>query len=164
MREMEARGWSNDLHTWVYGAYFEHCTCAVCFSEDDKPEYHEGKIVYETMTDWSFPHRTMVADVVRESVGEFTGYIKDQKRVYEGDIIKYHFGEMYGVIRFGKYQSCFDPQKTEHCGFYVDWGENKNLRKDLGYWLSMLEEIEILGNEYENPELIQGGANHEETE
>lgn len=154
MREIKCRGWSNDLNRWVYGAYYNHCNCAVCFSNDDKPEYHEAKIVFEEMMDWSFPYRTMVADVVEESVGEFTGYRKNGCDVYEGDIIKELFGDRVGIIKFGSYQNCCDSKIIEHRGFYVDWiDENCHNRKDLGYWINMVD-AEILGNVFENPELI----------
>ena len=73
---------------------------------------------------------------------------------WENDIVKYHFGEEYAPIKYGVYQSCFDSTKTGHCGFYVDWPENANKRKDLGYWINMVD-AEIAGNAFDNPELLE---------
>ena len=154
INERKYRGWSKDINGWVYGAYYNHCSCAVCFSEDDKPEYHEPKIVFEQIMDWSFPYRTMVADVVEESVGEFTGYSKNGREIFEGDIIKELFGNQVGIIKFGSYQNCFDSRTSEHRGFYVEWPGNSYIRKDLGYWINMVD-AKILGNIYENPELVK---------
>ena len=73
------------------------------------------------------------------------------KNAFEFDLIKHHFGNEVGVIRYGPYRNPFNDDKfAEHIGFYVDWiaGEDKKvLRKDLGYWLAVTE---IAGNIFEN--------------
>lgn len=79
---------------------------------------------------------------------------KNGKLIWENDIVKYHFGNVYAQIRYGAYQNCFDSQKTEHIGFYVDWSENKNYRKDLGYWINMVN-AEVIGNIFDNKELLE---------
>ena len=93
-------------------------------------------------------------EVDPETVCQYTGMTdKNGRKIFEGDIVKYHFGEDVAPVRFGAYQSCFDSQQAEHCGFYVDWKENRNLRKDLGYWVHMVD-AEIVGNIHDNLELI----------
>lgn len=79
---------------------------------------------------------------------------KNGKLIWENDVIKYHFGNAYAQIRYGAYQSCFDSQKTEHIGFYVDWSESRNYRKDLGYWINMVN-AEVIGNIFDNKELLE---------
>lgn len=94
-------------------------------------------------------------EIVPETLCQFTGLCdKNGKRIWENDIIKYHFGEIYAPIKYGYYQNCFDSQKTEHLGFYVDWTGDKCLRKDLGYWIDMVYAIPV-GNIFDNPELLQ---------
>lgn len=150
MRQIKCRGWSPDLKRWVYGAYYEHCNCAVCFSDDDRPEYHESKIVFEQIMDWSFPYKTMVADVIKESVGEFACRSEDGTELYEGDIISYILdGEEIsrGVIKFGTYNKL-------NIGFCVEWFSGFDyMRQDLGYWRN--KDIRVIGNTYETPELLQ---------
>lgn len=157
MKGFKCRGWSPDLKTWVYGAYYEHCTCAVCFSNEDKPEYHQTKIVFEQIQDWSFPYRTLVADVIPESVGAFAGCRLDGIEVYEGDVIVYDVGlQYYGLVKYGRYSDT-------HMGFYIDWHEKSLLKNDILYWMEypramdenghVYEEVKIVGNIYENPEL-----------
>ena len=144
------RGWSPDLKRWVYGAYYEHCNCAVCFSEDDRPEYHEAKIIFETVMDWGFPYRTMVADVIKESVGECVGRISGGKEIYEGDIIqRKDISIDAGVVRFGDY---LNKDCDKRSGFYIDWFAGNGIEQDLANWV---EDIQIIGNIYENPELIE---------
>ena len=45
-------------------------------------------------------------------------------------------------------------RKTEHVGFYVDWTGDKCLRKDLGYWINMVDAMPV-GNVFDQPELLQ---------
>lgn len=86
---------------------------------------------------------------------QFTGFCdKNGNKIWENDIIKYHFGEIYAPIKYGCYQNCFDSQKTEHIGFYVDWTSDKCLRKDLGYWINMVDAMPV-GNVFDQPELLQ---------
>ena len=94
-------------------------------------------------------------EVDSTTICQCTG-LKDRngKLVWENDIIKYHFGELYAQIRYGAYQSCFDSKKAEHIGFYVDWSESSNYRKDLGYWINMVN-AEAVGNIFDNPELLE---------
>lgn len=97
--------------------------------------------------------------VASETICQFTElYDKNGKRIWENDIIKYHFGEICAPIKYGCYQNCFDSQKTEHVGFYVDWSDDKCLRKDLGFWINMVGTMQV-GNIFDNPELLQEESN-----
>lgn len=82
-----------------------------------------------------------------ESVCRHTGYCKNGVDIWEKDQIKYHFGDNIGIIRFGTYSNVFDSQKTENDGFYVDWGSNDMLRKDLGYWINALHDEDNVINQ-----------------
>ena len=98
-------------------------------------------------------------EVDPETICQFTGRCdKNGKKFWENDIIKYHFGEIYAPIKYGYYQNCFDSQKTEHVGFYVDWTGDKCLRKDLGYWIDMVYAMPV-GNIFDNKELLQEKSN-----
>ena len=95
--------------------------------------------------------------VIPETVGQFAGLTdKNGKKAFEHDVIQHHFGDEIGVIRYGEYRNPFgDDNFGGHVGFYVDWASGKNpelLRKDLGYWMNI---VEILGNIHDNPELLE---------
>lgn len=79
---------------------------------------------------------------------------KNGKLIWENDIVAYHFGKTCAPICFGSYQSCFDNTKTEHVGFYVNWNDKCNYRKDLGYWINMIE-ADVVGNIFDNTELLE---------
>lgn len=120
-------------------------------------EWHIGNIVKE-------PDGLYIRDI-KENV---MAYIDDESTIcqctglkdkngnliWENDVIKHHFGDIYAQIRYGAYQSCFDSQKTEHIGFYVDWSGGRHYRKDLGYWINMVN-AEVVGNIFDNPELLE---------
>lgn len=101
--------------------------------------------------------RFVAFEVDPSTICQCTG-LKDKngKLIWENDIVKDLFSDTYAPIRYGSYQNCFDSTKTEHIGFYVDWSGkyNKNYRKDLGYWIHMVD-AEIIGNAIDNPELLE---------
>lgn len=82
---------------------------------------------------------------------------KNGKMIWENDIVKDLFSDACTPIRYGSYQNCFDSTNVEHIGFYVDWSGKytKNYRKDLGYWIHMVD-TEVIGNIIDSPELMGG--------
>lgn len=81
---------------------------------------------------------------------------KNCKLIWENDIVKDLFSDACAQIKYGSYQSCFDSTKTEHVGFYVDWSGKctKRYRKDLGYWINMVN-AEVIGNIFDNAGLLE---------
>ena len=134
-----------DNGEWVQGALFNgesHCIIGQEIKFSPYTE-HECKIVgYE---------------VDRDTICQCTG-LKDKngKLIWENDIVKDLFSDACAQIKYGSYQSCFDSTKTEHVGFYVDWSGKytKRYRKDLGYWINMVN-AEVIGNIFDNPELSE---------
>ena len=139
------RGKRIDNGEWVQGALFNgesHCIIGQEIKFSPYTE-HECKIVgYE---------------VDRNTLCQCTG-LKDKngKLIWENDIVKDLFSDACAQIKYGSYQSCFDSTKTEHVGFYVDWSGKytKRYRKDLGYWIHMVD-AEAIGNIFDNPELLK---------
>ena len=96
-------------------------------------------------------------EVDEHTICQCTG-LKDKNGnlIWENDIVKDLFSDVYAHIKYGSYQSCFDSTKVEHIGFYVNWFGRyaKSRRKDLGYWINMVD-TEIVGNTFDNPELLE---------
>ena len=137
-REILFRGKRTDNGEWVQGAILFHdADAATVFNQHPADGSLQG------------------FEVDPSTVCQWTG-LKDKNGnlIWENDVIKHHFRDLYAQIRYGAYQSCFDSQKTEHIGFYVDWSESRNYRKDLGYWINMVN-AEVVGNIFDNPELLE---------
>ena len=133
------RGKRIDNNEWIYGL----------------PSYDEdGEI--EEIEVWSEDDINFYS-VDPSTVCQCTGLEdKNGRLIFENDIVKDLFSDIAAPIRYGSYQSCFDSTKVEHVGFYVDWSGkyNKNYRKDLGYWIHMVD-AEIIGNAIDNLNLLE---------
>lgn len=148
MREILFKAKRIDNGEWVEGSLIDlDIDSGYCYIV---PPYKKASIL---------PINFLITDRMKlvdpETLCQFTGLCdKNGKKIWENDIIKYHFREIYAPIKYGCYQNCFDSQKTEYIGFYVDWTGDKCLRKDLGYWIDMVYAMPV-GNIFDNKELLQ---------
>ena len=147
----------------------------------EKDEWVEGHLEITTIEELNGAHKEyQITDIIigatpldymagleelvrSETVGMFTGQIdkKHDRKIFEHDLVKYHFGDDIGVVRFGEYRTFIDDEFAKHIGFFVDWvkGRHKgSLRKDLGYWVNLQnnhQEYEVfIGNTFDNPEFL----------
>ena len=135
---------------WVQGSYWELRETTYCFQSDyDRhPDNTKHYIVFDRMTDWGLPNRHLQADVIPETVGQFTG-LTDQngKKIFEGDILRFSYtGRNHGVE--GTEAVVFKNGK-----FGVEWGWHRELVALDGFANTT---IEVIGNIHDNPELLEG--------
>ena len=150
-REIKFRGKGieeYDKDKWYYGSYFIY-NAINYFCLDDGSRTKEinekiknnikHKIIFEMQGDLNMENHIKLADVNPETVGQYTGLDdKNGKEIYEGDIVKYE--NMIGKIMFF------------HGGFILsDFEETEEW--ELGV---INEETEVIGNIYDNPELLGG--------
>lgn len=147
MREILFKAKRKDDAKWVEGYFAIICEKTVIIEKESEKYY--------SIDDEKNSRGNRIIEIDPETLCQFTGLCdRYRNKIWENDIIKYHFGEIYAPIKYGYYQNCFDSQKTEHLGFYVDWTGDKCLRKDLGYWIDMVYAMPV-GNIFDNPELLQ---------
>ncbi|MFW2597765.1 YopX family protein [Aliarcobacter butzleri] len=84
--------------------------------------------------------------VKKETVSQWTGLLdKNDVEIYEGDIVKFIPSGEYGkVTTFGKSQN-----------LGIEWENSKTAFFTPMFYLGCESELEIIGNIYENPELLE---------
>lgn len=97
-------------------------------------------------------------EVIAETVGQFTGLTdKNGTKIFEGDIVctRYSDGEICcsGDVQFcyGVYGAEWIEQKKNK-GMVGGWGQLHNLRR---FDDDIINNIEVIGNIYDNPELLE---------
>lgn len=79
-----------------------------------------------------------------ETLCQYTGLCdKNGKKIWENDIIQY--GTVAAVVKFGEYGN-------GNLGFYVDFPEETNYRKDFSYWA---KKVVVIGNTVDDRSLLQ---------
>lgn len=106
------------------------------------------------------PERTCL-DVEYKTVGQFTGHKdKNGTDIYEHDIIKTPMGDI-GIIKFGTHENIVHTREATRQGYNVDcfectgWLFEKIKTKGLFFMDSSIIAGEVIGNIYDNPELIK---------
>jgi hypothetical protein len=137
MREIIFRAKRKDNGEWVYGYYARFETIREVFYviyTDCADDYSGGLLAH-------------CYDVKPETVGQYTGLTdKNGTKIFEGDIVKTKYGRLCEVVWFSsnRYQSWgLKPLETKHRypDAYDMWASNN---------------LEVIGNIYDNPELLEG--------
>ena len=140
MREILFRGKCKDTGKWYEGDYIHLHKTTYCFKEDydRNPDNDMHHIVFEKMMDWGLPNQHLQADVLPESVGQYTGLTdKNGKKIFEGDIVECNGGFYQIVFEDG----CFGAYQNEQYFFTL---------------FSLYVAVEVIGNIHDNPELLKG--------
>ena len=171
MREILFKGKDKDDGNWYEGYYLQlHDTTYCCLPSDSveeanrlNKENEHHYIVFEQMTDWGLPNKHLRAEVLPETVCQYTGLTDENGRnIFEGDIVKatllpykkdrYSIG--YIVFERGTFKvyitkSVHERVYTEYAGEDVKTYSIENNFLNRGYVL------EVIGNIFDNPELLE---------
>lgn len=154
MREIKFRGKSTTSGKWVHGML---TTLKDLGAEKQdmiiiKKEgvFNEGSASPFFM-EWDYIHK--------DTVGQFTGLKdKSRKEIYEGDIISMN-GKYPKLIRYiDKWASyCLANLTDLDCDLKTSYWQQVS----PCWWTDYKREIKVIGNVYDNPELLKGGSNEE---
>lgn len=148
MRDIKFRVWDKDRKRMHIVGEFHHDFLSI---DEDNNIYYLNLQCMEAS-----PHKGIDPEHCAYRLMRYTG-LKDKngKEIYEGDIVKYKvkgsdktyttvmkFNEEHGAFLFGIYEGVKMP-----CGKKTRM--NKYTRKSVG-------SVEVIGNIYENPELLEG--------
>lgn len=135
-REIKFRGKRLDNGEWLYGSLLQG----------------EAQSVIATIKDNSINVHDCF-EVVPETVGQFTGLLdRNGKEIYEGDIITVK-GGYPRVVLWDKMMWALMP--TEYYHDEVFWVMNLQ-HPGVDWWEEFADEFEIIGNIYDNPDLLNG--------
>lgn len=174
LNKYDFRGKRRSDGRWIGGGY---CCCSdTCYivtgarylphsyENYERFEYYAEHPVYEPIFDEVYPI----------TIGQYTGvHDKHGIKIYEGDIVQYSTYDDFdcqSVVKFGEYKQDDSAGEygTRKClGFYVevnnftcpDWCENEpecfdDWKKQQNI-LEVANECEVIGNIYDNPELLK---------
>ena len=140
MREILFRGKRTDNGKWEYGSLLSPDE----FNENPYIVYIDYLNEYGDIGEISAP-------VLPETVGQYTGLTdKNGKRIFEGDICKFkRFNDVHiGKVVFNVTTASFIMWYQPIVGAYGEKATQKML-------LSVCDNIEVVGNIHDNPELME---------
>lgn len=144
MRKILFRG-KTENGIWVKGGFHKHETRQPHCCEELKPEEIKYLIIIDSLADWNMPKNIQCVEVIPETVGMFTGLTdKSGTKIFEGDIVRY--GDTIHEVVF--------EQRNGTAYFGLAYSKNETL--PFGHYQD-LRQIEVIGNIYDNPELLEDG-------
>jgi uncharacterized phage protein (TIGR01671 family) len=144
MREIKFRAWDKKKKKWIKPID----ALWLCIIQDINHNESELADTSRYSDSW---HEYLPSD---HEISQYTG-LKDKngKEIYEGDIVR----RPTGALGFVKYSA------GEYCGFglnfpgYIDPKDEMEIPETFGFIFPKLELGEVIGNIYENPELVKNG-------
>ena len=122
--------------------------------KDIKGNWYEGLLAHNIAKDeWYISNKAGISTAYQvrpETIGQFTGLTdKNGVKIFEGDIVEYEAGKLrIGRVFFSDFRASFS----------VTAGKNGNARinNDLYHYIQYGNSVTVVGNIYDNPELIGG--------
>lgn len=126
MREILFRGKSNDNGEWVCGDLIQNR-----FKRGIYIEFYDKSCI---------PAKHILEQIIPDTVGQYTGLEdKNFKMIFEGDIVEYHEG--IAKITWEETEALFGIK------------QDNDVRDFNSYWG---QDLEVIGNIHDNPELLKG--------
>lgn len=162
MREILFKAKRKDNGEWVEGYYIYHIKRTICpFGDSIKPEDEQHVIMQDDFSDWNMPRNTVVYEIDTDTLCQYTGLTdKNGKKIWENDIVRFQFDN----------DDCPFPNKDTKkrlgkiffSDFRASWSiamgrkGNKRINNDLFKYVQNGNRVEVIGNIFDNEELLEG--------
>lgn len=148
MRKIMFRGKRKDCNVWVYGFY------SYLFNEKANDYKHEIVFQHMESADMSYPYpscHTICAEVLPGTVSQYWRTVNSVD-LYDGDIFAIN-GKYSKIIRYKEDKACFcvaNLNQIECEDIFDIWQ-----MPDEKWWNERNILIDVIGNEFDNPELLK---------
>ncbi|CDC06120.1 phage protein [Clostridium sp. CAG:343] len=145
-REIKFRGKMVPENEWIFGTILRIPAPPVCFGKSESDKYYIQFPDTRYVPDWNMPYRMVQGEVNPDTIGQYTGLNdKSGKEIYRGDIVQGLFADqeepgIKGQVIYSNDQASYMVIASNN----DEW--------ELGY----LDNLEVIGNIYDNPELLGG--------
>lgn len=136
MREILFRGKDSITKRWVYGALVQ---------QQDDPLKEKAFIISYSNYQFGDFSEAVMHEVDPETVGQYTGFVdKKGKKIFEGDILSIYNSKAFLFA-------------VEWNNQYVLKCTTNGVSDNILNVIESPEDVEVVGNIYDNPELIKDG-------
>lgn len=136
MREIVFRGKDSITKRWVYGALVQ---------QQDDPLKEKAFIISYSNYQFGDFSEAVMHEVDPETVGQYTGFVdKKGKKIFEGDILSIYSSKAFLFA-------------VEWNNQYVLKCTTNDVSDNILNVIESSEDVEVVGNIYNNPELIKDG-------
>lgn len=131
---------------WVYGGYHKHLAHAPNFYKPPKDKEYEYLILADDFTGWDELAGINATRVISETLGQYAGFSdRLDNDVFTSDIVQLYSGTIVKVeFRDGAF-GYVSPLSHD----FISFAQLFNVRKEE-------RDIILLGNVFDNPELLKG--------
>lgn len=156
MREILFKGKRIDNGEWVEGYYIYHIKRTLYPCGDKlSPEDEQHAIMCDGFSDWGMPRDTVHYDIDPDTLCQYTGLTdKNGNKIFENDIVKCcsvditeKYLEFVSEVFFR--DGTWLVREPDDCEDLL-YGYDDSLK-----WVSHVPEIEVIGNVFDNPELLE---------
>lgn len=162
-----------DNEKWEEGYYIRHIKRTMYpIGDEEKPEDVQHVIMHDGFSDWGMPRNTVHHDIDPSTLCRSTGVLdRKGKRIWENDILRCH-GNPKDLVKvvFGEFD-VIEVESEEVTDSVIGWHyeviPTDELSKCEPFCYSMpltdtyikLNEMEVIGNVFDDPELLgnEGG-------